>query len=219
MTGLDDMKQQAKGGRETFYNIISTSSFFGPSFLRIPETETASENRIKLRSGVEIRPMDSSAGHNRDALYHSSISSTEAQSTNEDASLKPGTSGKQSSNPSSSSPSSSSSSVKKRTISIPPGYHSMLAGAAAGLVSSVVTCPLDVIKTRLQAQVVRKGAAEYEGVKETAARIWRSAGVRGLYRGLGPTVLGYLPTWGIYFSVYDRVKEQLTPEGESLGSV
>lgn len=27
-----------------------------------------------------------------------------------------------------------------------------------------------------------------------------------MYRGLGPTVLGYLPTWAIYFAVYDGIK-------------
>lgn len=30
--------------------------------------------------------------------------------------------------------------------------------------------------------------------------------MRGLYRGLGPTILGYLPTWAIYFAVYDGIK-------------
>jgi len=31
-------------------------------------------------------------------------------------------------------------------------------------------------------------------------------GLRGLYRGLGPTILGYLPTLAVYFSVYDFIK-------------
>lgn len=36
-----------------------------------------------------------------------------------------------------------------------------------------------------------------------------------MYRGLGPTLLGYLPTWAIYFAVYDGVKTHFgeTPLG------
>lgn len=34
----------------------------------------------------------------------------------------------------------------------------------------------------------------------------RDNGFRGFYRGLGPTILGYLPTWAIYFAVYDGIK-------------
>jgi solute carrier family 25 folate transporter 32 len=83
----------------------------------------------------------------------------------------------------------------------------MLAGAGAGLVASIVTCPLDVVKTRLQAQAQARNAKDYEGVKATVSRILKQSGVRGLYRGLGPTILGYLPTWGIYFTVYDEVKQ------------
>lgn len=41
-------------------------------------------------------------------------------------------------------------------------------------------------------------------------RIWQTDGFRGLYRGLGPTVIGYLPTWAIYFTVYDQVKGRLS---------
>lgn len=38
-----------------------------------------------------------------------------------------------------------------------------------------------------------------------------------MYRGLGPTILGYLPTWAIYFSVYDGIKYHLAdPDAEGV---
>ncbi len=171
---------------------------------------------------------------------------------------------------------------------------SALAGACAGLVSSIVTCPLDVVKTKLQAQ----GGPEFQpgtalsqgfkgsaggisggvggglnqllypassgavvgarggvsalgahapqtgvgvawpasridrekqellrreerrlytrGLKATVKQIWEDDGFRGFYRGLGPTIFGYLPTWAIYFTVYDLAKERLStnsPDG------
>jgi len=38
---------------------------------------------------------------------------------------------------------------------------------------------------------------------ETTKYVYSKKGIRGL----GPTILGYLPTWAIYFTVYDSVKE------------
>lgn len=38
------------------------------------------------------------------------------------------------------------------------------AGAGGGLVASVATCPLDVIKTKLQAQRFIQGQQGYEGI-------------------------------------------------------
>lgn len=43
----------------------------------------------------------------------------------------------------------------------------------------------------------------FEGTIKTIAKY---DGLRGFYRGLGPTILGYLPTWAIYFAVYDGIK-------------
>ena len=42
--------------------------------------------------------------------------------------------------------------------------------------------------------------------KGTIRKIWVEDGLRGFYRGLGPTIFGYLPTWAIYFTVYDQSK-------------
>lgn len=99
------------------------------------------------------------------------------------------------------------------------------AGAGGGLIASVATCPLDVVKTKLQAQRLVSGHYGYEGIlgklrsvprlgrtpwvdlpPDTIKSIAKHDGLRGFYRGLGPTILGYLPTWAIYFSVYDGIK-------------
>lgn len=84
--------------------------------------------------------------------------------------------------------------------------NSVIAGAGGGLVASIATCPLDVVKTKLQAQQAVPGHENYQGVRDILKNTLRYDGIRGLYRGLGPTILGYLPTWAIYFAVYDGIK-------------
>ncbi|KAI0643165.1 mitochondrial NAD transporter [Trametes meyenii] len=97
--------------------------------------------------------------------------------------------------------------------------NSMIAGAGGGLVASVATCPLDVIKTKLQAQRAIHQGQGYLGVVATLKDILKHDGIRGMYRGLGPTILGYLPTWAIYFAVYDGIKRHFgeRPPGEIDG--
>ncbi|KAH6696994.1 mitochondrial folate transporter/carrier [Plectosphaerella plurivora] len=100
-----------------------------------------------------------------------------------------------------------------------------LSGAIGGFTSGVVTCPLDVIKTKLQAQggfnPVTKGRHVghpklYDGLVGTARVIWREEGLRGMYRGLGPIVLGYLPTWAVWFTVYNKSKEYIRPYHDNI---
>lgn len=98
---------------------------------------------------------------------------------------------------------------------VPNFYIAPFCGASAGVASGIVTCPLDVIKTKLQAQggFARRGgpAAEakavYRGMLGTGKLIVREDGLRGLYQGLGPMLLGYLPTWAVYLAIYDRSRE------------
>lgn len=98
---------------------------------------------------------------------------------------------------------------------VPNFYIAPFCGASAGVASGIVTCPLDVIKTKLQAQggFARRGGpaveakAAYRGMLGTGKMILREDGLRGLYQGLGPMLLGYLPTWAVYLAVYDRSRE------------
>jgi solute carrier family 25 folate transporter 32 len=106
----------------------------------------------------------------------------------------------------------------------PDSQFYAVAGAVGGFTSGVVTCPLDVIKTKLQAQgghiPVNRGRHAghpklYNGLVGTARVIWREEGIRGMYRGLGPIVLGYLPTWAVWFTVYNESKTWLAPTIEN----
>ncbi|GAV53895.1 hypothetical protein ZYGR_0AK03970 [Zygosaccharomyces rouxii] len=84
-----------------------------------------------------------------------------------------------------------------------------ISGAIAGFLSGVAVCPLDVAKTRLQAQGMQTQNENkyYRGMFGTLRTIYRDEGPRGMYKGLVPIVLGYFPTWMIYFSVYEFCKD------------
>lgn len=88
-----------------------------------------------------------------------------------------------------------------------------IAGACAGSTTSMITCPLDVIKTRMQTIVPIDEHTKmpkrkpYQGTLSSLRRIWIGEGIRGFYRGIGPTLLGYLPSNAIYFPTYHFCKQ------------
>ena len=112
--------------------------------------------------------------------------------------------------------------VERWAVNASDSQFNALAGAMGGFVSGIVTCPLDVIKTKLQAQggfqmPGQTGGAGtphhvYRGLVGTASVIWREEGLRGMYRGLGPIILGYLPTWAVWFTVYNKSKRWLAQD-------
>ena len=100
-------------------------------------------------------------------------------------------------------------------VQIPDAYVLPVSGGIAGAVSGLVSCPLDVIKTKLQAQGgfqaakdgIKLGTTAYRGVHGTAEMIWKEEGLKGMYRGLGPMLLGYVPTWAVYLTVYNKAQK------------
>ncbi|WCJ24480.1 Mitochondrial substrate carrier family protein [Euphorbia peplus] len=96
------------------------------------------------------------------------------------------------------------------------------AGAAAGTVAATFVCPLDVIKTRLQVHGLpptpnsgRAGSI----IVTSLQNIVRTEGVKGLYRGLSPTIIALLPNWAVYFSTYEHLKGLLVSHGSGDGQL
>lgn len=56
----------------------------------------------------------------------------------------------------------------------------------------------------------------YSGLLGTANVIWKEEGLRGMYRGLGPIILGYLPTWAVWFTVYNKSKVIIAENNRKL---
>ncbi|CAH8358896.1 unnamed protein product [Eruca vesicaria subsp. sativa] len=86
------------------------------------------------------------------------------------------------------------------------------AGAAAGAIAATFVCPLDVIKTRLQVlglPETQRGSV----IVTSLGNILKKEGVRGMFRGLSPTIIALLPNWAVYFSVYGKLKDLLQSNG------
>ncbi|XP_016884829.1 solute carrier family 25 member 43 isoform X2 [Homo sapiens] len=70
-------------------------------------------------------------------------------------------------------------------------WSSIMAGSLAGMVSTIVTYPTDLIKTRLIMQNILEPS--YRGLLHAFSTIYQQEGFLALYRGVSLTVVGALP--------------------------
>ncbi|KAI8907218.1 mitochondrial carrier domain-containing protein [Gorgonomyces haynaldii] len=102
----------------------------------------------------------------------------------------------------------------------PSFWVHFLAGGVGGTVGAAITCPLEVVKTRLQSSLYKQQqvsasftrnplSAVYQhmsGVVDILRTIKRQEGIRALWKGMGPNLVGVVPARSIYFSVYSQGK-------------
>lgn len=93
---------------------------------------------------------------------------------------------------------------------VPPrnryAHVDFIAGAGAGIIATVITYPLDMLKTRLTTNHVQKGRAHYKGILDAVKTIAREEGTLALYKGLWTSVLGVIPFAGGTFMAYNFIK-------------
>ncbi|RKP07006.1 mitochondrial carrier domain-containing protein, partial [Thamnocephalis sphaerospora] len=102
-----------------------------------------------------------------------------------------------------------------------PWLH-LVAGGVGGTVGAMLTCPLEVIKTRMQSSLYRGGMVSvsrphsrglltpFADIGRILGSIYRQEGAGALFKGLGPNLVGVIPSRAIQFAVYGNGKRLLT---------
>lgn len=85
-----------------------------------------------------------------------------------------------------------------KTLLLPQFY---LAGAAAGIVNTPVTAPVEQLRILLQTQ--RGEGGGYTGPRDAVAKIHAAHGWGGIFRGSGITVLRETQAYGVWFLTYE----------------
>jgi solute carrier family 25 phosphate transporter 23/24/25/41 len=79
----------------------------------------------------------------------------------------------------------------------------LLAGAMAGVASTVASYPLDLCRGRLSAQ---SDFVKYKGIVHCLTTIYKEEGPAALFRGMMPTIYGIAPYVGVNFACYEWLK-------------
>ncbi|XP_044536951.1 solute carrier family 25 member 33-like [Gracilinanus agilis] len=100
----------------------------------------------------------------------------------------------------------------------------LFAGGVAGTFGAICTCPLEVLKTRLQSSRLaipdppawwwfraRKitSTSRLPEVLKVLKSILEKEGTKTLFRGLGPNLIGVAPSRAVYFACYSKAKDLL----------
>ncbi|CAA6668116.1 unnamed protein product [Spirodela intermedia] len=79
-------------------------------------------------------------------------------------------------------------------------------GTISGALGATCVYPLQVIRTRMQAQPTNAEAA-YTGMGDVFWRTYRKEGFRGFYKGIFPNLLKVVPAASITYLVYESMKK------------
>lgn len=84
-----------------------------------------------------------------------------------------------------------------------PPLPRLLAGSLAGTTAAMLTYPLDMVRARMAVTAKEM----YSNIMHVFVRISQEEGVKTLYKGFTPTILGVIPYAGITFFTYETLKK------------
>ncbi|KAJ3293135.1 hypothetical protein HDU79_000652 [Rhizoclosmatium sp. JEL0117] len=94
------------------------------------------------------------------------------------------------------------------------------AGCGSGFVNAFLSCPMELIKIRLQNQTSNvcpsTSLTSYSGNLDCIKKLYKQGGISSFYRGLHVTIWRETPSYGAYFAAYEVFSHLFTPPGQSL---
>ena len=82
-------------------------------------------------------------------------------------------------------------------------------GAVSSSFGASIVYPVNVIRTRLQAQGTAIHPSTYDGWRDCFQKTVKKEGLRGLYKGLIPNLLKVVPSMSISYMTYEASKKVL----------
>jgi len=99
-----------------------------------------------------------------------------------------------------------------QTDSAPGSFATGCIGALSGSLGASVVYPINLLRTRLQAQGTVLHPPTYEGIWDVAQKTVKNEGVQGLFKGITPNLLKVVPAVSITYVVYEKSKHILQLE-------
>ncbi|KAI9301137.1 mitochondrial carrier domain-containing protein [Cunninghamella echinulata] len=89
-----------------------------------------------------------------------------------------------------------------------PWTYYLISSSIASFISSGLSAPLDIIKTRWQVSASDQGKAYRQGPLDIAKQLWKQEGQwRGFTKGIAARVLWAIPTTAISMTVFESIKD------------
>lgn len=82
-------------------------------------------------------------------------------------------------------------------------------GASSGAISATVVYPVNLLRTRLQAQGTVLHTPTYTGIIDVTRKTIQGEGIKGLFKGVTPNLLKVAPAVSISYVVYENSKALL----------
>ena len=88
-----------------------------------------------------------------------------------------------------------------------PNYLVLTIGASSGTFGATMVYPINLLRTRLQAQGTFAHPYTYTGIVDVTAQTIKREGVQGLFKGLVPNLAKVIPAVSISYLMYENLKQ------------